>query len=211
MQTAKQEHIMSCSHASSCELYSLMAMEPALNLWKNHFCDGGHEKCARFQLSLSGKMVPLTLLPNGKQLAPRSKAEINASALFNAIQKQRVPMIRSMLKTNINPKSAVTSDGTTPTMAAAAIGNVEILKLLLDKGCNPFSKNKSGETALDIAVRGSHAECETILRNAMSSSSPDEYDQQDVSLPAVGNDEEEDQLTRENVIGFLRKLNPFKN
>lgn len=211
MQTAKQQQTMSCSHATSCELYPLMAMEPALNLWKNHFCDGDHEKCARFQLSLSGKAVPLTLLPNGKQLAPRSKTEINASALFNAIQKQRVPMIRSMLKTNIDPKNAVTSDGTTPTMAAAAIGNVEILNLLLEKGCNPFSKNKVGETALDIAVKSGHAECESILRDAMSSSNPEEFSQQDHSLPAVSNDEEDDKQTRESVIGFLKKLNPFKS
>lgn len=207
MQTAK-EQTLSCSHSTSCELYPLLAMEPALKLWKSHFCDGDHEKCARYQLSLSGKMVPLTLLPNGKQLAPRSKDEINAAALFNAIQKRRAPMVRSIIKTSVDPKRAVTSDGTTPVMAAAAIGHVEILTLLLDKGCNPFSKNKAGETALDIAVKAGHADCEAILRDRISTTNPDDYARQEAA-PAAETDEEEEH-THASVVSLLKKLNPFK-
>jgi len=200
---------MSCSHSTSCELFPLLAMEPALKLWKSHFCDGDHEKCARYQLALSGKAVPLTLLPNGKQLAPRSKDEINASALFNAIQKQRVPMVRSILKTTVDPKHAVTSDGTTPVMAAAAVGNIEILGMVLDQGCNPFSKNKAGETALDIAVRSGHAECEAMLRDRMSSSSAGDYAQPEVARSVAENDDAEEH-TRASVVRLLKKLNPFK-
>ena len=70
---------MACNHSGSCELFPLMAMEPALNLWKKHFCDGSFNCCARYQLSLNSKPVPLTLLPNGKQLAPRSREQINAA------------------------------------------------------------------------------------------------------------------------------------
>ena len=118
---------MACNHSGSCELFPLMAMEPALNLWKKHFCDGSFNCCARYQLSLNSKPVPLTLLPNGKQLAPRSREQINTAALFNAIEKRRVPIIKSMIKTGIAQMAAQTSHGLNPLMAAARVGNVEIV------------------------------------------------------------------------------------
>lgn len=199
---------MACNHTGSCELFPLMAMEPALNLWKKHFCDGAFNSCARYQLALNNKPVPLTLLPNGKQLAPRSREEINAAALFNAIEKGRVPLIRSMIKTGIAKMAAQTSHGMSPLMAAAKVGNVEIVNLMLEHGCNPWRKNPDGNTALDIATAGGHEECIHILRRKMETTTPDDYAQ----LPAttVENDVGETvEETKSNIISVLKKLNPF--
>ncbi len=193
---------MACSHSTSCELYPLLAMEPALKLWKQHYCEGGYEKCARYRLALNGKAVPLTLLPNGKQLAPRSKKEINAAALFNAIQKGRLPLIRSMFKTGVAQTEATTSDGTTPLMAAASVGNAEIINLLLQHNANPFRKNRVGETALSIATRFEHHECVAVLKRKLATSEPADYTEVKVD------DEEE---ARSSIVGFLKKLNPFKS
>ena len=59
---------MSCSHSSSCPLFAQFAMEPALAIWKKHFCDGEYTNCARYQMGLKGEVVPITLLPNGKMI-----------------------------------------------------------------------------------------------------------------------------------------------
>ena len=199
---------MACNHSGSCELFPLMAMEPALNLWKKHYCDGNFNGCSRYQLSIKSKPVPLTLLPNGKQLAPRSREEINAAALFNAIEKGRVPLIKSMIKTGVAKMAAQTSHGLSPLMAAAKVGNVEILNLMLDHGCNPWRKNPDGHTALDIATAEGHEDCIHVLRQKMESSTPDDYAQ----YPATTVEDEGEETveeTKNNIVHFLKKLNPF--
>ena len=199
---------MACNHSGSCELFPLMAMEPALNLWKKHYCDGNFTGCSRYQLSIKSKPVPLTLLPNGKQLAPRSREEINAAALFNAIEKGRVHLIKSMIKTGVAKMAAQTSHGLSPLMAAAKVGNVEILNLMLDHGCNPWRKNPDGHTALDIATAEGHENCIHVLRQKMESSTPDDYAQ----YPATTVEDEGEETveeTKNNIVHFLKKLNPF--
>ncbi len=195
---------MACNHSGSCELFPLMAMEPALNLWKKHFCDGSFSKCARYQLSLNSQAVPLTLLPNGKQLAPRSREQINAAALFNAIEKGRVPIIKSMIKTGIAKMAAQTSHGMSPLMAAARVGNVEIVTLMLEHGCNPWRKNPDGNTALDMATAGGHEACMDVLLQKMNTTTPDDYSQ----LPATSSDDDIES-DRSNVVSMLKRINPF--
>ena len=199
---------MACNHSESCQLFPLMAMEPALNLWKKHYCDGSFDSCARYQLSVDSKPVPLTLLPNGKQLAPRSREQINAAALFNAIEKGRVPIIKSMIKTGIATMSAQTSHSMSPLMAAAKVGNADIVNLMLEHGCNPWRKNPDGNTALDIATAGGHEDCIHALQQKMESTTPDDYGQ----LPATTLEDEGQETVeeaRENIISVLKKLNPF--
>ncbi len=200
---------MSCSHSNSCELYPLMAMEPALKLWKQHYCEGGYEKCARYALSKDGKPVPLTLLPNGKQLAPRSKDEINAAALFNAIQKHRLPLIRSMFKTGVANTEAALSDGCTPLMAAAKLGHADIVEFLLVQNANPYRQNKEGKTALQLASAAGHDECVALIEQAMQAHAPDEYGPPQAS---AGSQDEASAEEKESssIVGFLRRLNPFK-
>jgi hypothetical protein len=57
---------MPCSHADSCPLFP--RLNHTLVGWKTAFCDSDEasQECARFKLSLTGKPVPLGLLPNGK-------------------------------------------------------------------------------------------------------------------------------------------------
>ena len=57
---------MTCKHAEDCALYP--KIELTLRTWKTVFCEGAYERCARYQLALAGKPVPITLLPNGKKI-----------------------------------------------------------------------------------------------------------------------------------------------
>jgi hypothetical protein len=79
---------VTCTHKDSCALYKHLSTDFSLKVWQKFFCDGKYEQCARFQLALEGKAIPLTLLPNGKQLtipelkaaAPELVAAANAPA-----------------------------------------------------------------------------------------------------------------------------------
>ena len=193
---------MACNHSCSCELFPLMVMEPALNLWKINFCDGTFNNCARYQLSHNGKSVPVTLLPNGKQMAPRSRDEINTAAFFNAIKKDRVNIIKSMIKTGIAKLADKTSHGLSPLMAAAQGGNVEITTLLLDHGCNPWRKNLEDNTALDLATINGHEACMEVLLQKMKTTTSEDYQQ----LFAISADDNVTE-TKSNVVDIMKIFN----
>lgn len=194
---------MACSHTSNCQLYPLLAMEPALRLWQKHYCENNFEKCKRYRFSLEGKIAPLTLLPNGKMLEKRTTAEINAAALFNAIEKKRIPVVKSILKVGIAGENLQTSEGLSPLMAAASVGSKELVELMLDEGCNPWKKTKRGKTALDYAIISGSIQCENLIR-AQLLASPEENFQS----PQVTNS---DRTEKSFVIKMLHKLNPFKS
>ena len=60
---------MACTHAETCPLFP--KLRASLGAWRVNYCDTESEwlNCARYQRSLSGKPVPLALLPNGKMVA----------------------------------------------------------------------------------------------------------------------------------------------
>lgn len=191
---------MACNQSCSCELFPLMAMEPALNLWKKHVCDGVFSNCARYKMSLNNRKVPLTLLPNGKHLAPRSREEISAAAFFNAIKKERVPIIKSMIKTGVAKMADHTSHGLSPLMVAAGTGNVEVVKLMLKHGFNPWKKSPDGNTALDMATAGGYPECMDILLQKMKTTTPDDYE-----LPSTITVEDDSEVAASNVVCILNR------
>ncbi len=194
---------MACTHSKDCQLYAQFAMEPSLRLWKQRYCVSEYEQCARYQLALEGKSVPLTLLPNGRRVKQRSKEQMSAAALFNAILKQRVPMVKSMLKTGLPSERVMSADGMTPLMASASVGNVELAEIMLEHGCNPHAKNFKGETALDIALRGGFTDCARVIEKAQSKMTAEEYEMQQEE------NEKEDEPSVSTVVGLLKKLNPF--
>ena len=56
---------VSCSHREGCPLFPLL--NASLRGWRDHYCDSEDRwhDCARYKLSLTGQLVPITLLPNG--------------------------------------------------------------------------------------------------------------------------------------------------
>ncbi len=194
---------MNCTHSKDCQLYAQFAMDPSLRLWKQRYCVAEFKQCARYQLALEGKSIPLTLLPNGRRVKQRSKEQISAAALFNAILKQRVPMVKSMLKTGLPSERVMSSDGMTPLMASATVGNVELAEIMLEHGCNPYARNTNGETALDIALRSGFDDCARIIEKAQSTMTAEEYEARHKDF------RKERKTSDSGKTGFLRKLNPF--
>lgn len=54
-----------CSHAVGCPLFPLL--RASLKGWRDYYCDSEDQwlGCARYQVSLTGERVPISLLPNG--------------------------------------------------------------------------------------------------------------------------------------------------
>ena len=113
---------LSCSHMQGCELFVQFALNPALEIWKKHYCQAQYERCVRFKMSRKGSAVPLTLLPNGKQInAMRTDVEFGTTAMLNCIGKRRVRMAKSLILTGVDI-NASNVEGTTPLMAAVEAG-----------------------------------------------------------------------------------------
>ena len=161
---------MSCTHTDDCELYTQFAMNPALQVWKQHYCQGDFKRCVRFQMALRKETVPLNLLPNGTKVeAPRSANDYNASIVFNAILKSRMSLLESLLRNGADINIS-NSDGMTPLMAAANNGNMDIIRMLLARGADAHATNGLGETSADIAARMGHGEAAKLLKTAKAGS-----------------------------------------
>lgn len=157
---------MACSHVTSCELFVQFALNPALDLWKAHYCEGDYERCARYTGSSAGQAIPLTLLPNGKNVRiGLTKTDTGTTALFNAILKGRPRMIHSLVRAgvNINDRNL---EGLTPLMVAAERGDTDIITALLAEGADPGITDLEGKTACDIALACGHLDAAQRLQPA---------------------------------------------
>ena len=156
---------MACPHSSKCELYVRFAADPSIEIWKKHFCSSDFQKCTRYDMSLKGMSIPLDMLPNGKRIATDlNSADVGLNTLFNAIKKDRLPMVQAILRVKIINEELANSAGVGPAMFAASLGRKELLEFFLSKGCNPYKTCKEGKTALDYAVENGHTECAEIIK-----------------------------------------------
>jgi len=55
-----------CTHAQACPLFPLL--NESLRGWRDYYCDSDDRwcECARYKLAVTGQLVPISLLPNGK-------------------------------------------------------------------------------------------------------------------------------------------------
>ena len=144
---------MACSHISSCELFVQFALNPALELWKKAYCSANYATCVRYKTAKMGQIVPLSLLPNGKKIQTnRNQDELVVTALFNCIEKDRLRMAGSLVRSVGVDINACNVEGTTALMAAVEIGSMGMIELLLSLNPDVTMTNMHGQTAYDLAV-----------------------------------------------------------
>jgi len=87
--------------------------------------------------------------------------------LIEAVQAENVALVRELLSsgTNVNQQDKY---GWTPLNWAAGKGNLNIVKVLLDAGADPFKVGIDQRTALMIALAASHREVSMLLREVES-------------------------------------------
>lgn len=64
-----------CPNIPHCELFPLIAKPGFLRVWQINYCEADYSACARYQRKSCGDKVPLTLLPNGQELASLAKKD----------------------------------------------------------------------------------------------------------------------------------------
>lgn len=140
----------------NCELFVQFASNPALEIWKKHYCYDDYRVCARFISSYEGKPLALTMLPNGKHLkVERSANEVGEIALFNAINKKRIHMVKVLLKSGVD-KNAQNMLGKTALMVAVEINFEQGVSVLLKDGADRNLIDVHGNSAYDLAVIRNH-------------------------------------------------------
>ena len=90
-----------------------------------------------------------------------------------------MPLIRKLLDAGANPNALVNNtprgrmrEGSpwivfaTALMRAAFAGDLELVKLLLERGAEVKARDNRGKTALAMAIEGGHKETEQLLRKA---------------------------------------------
>jgi len=155
---------MACSHISGCELFVQFALNPALEIWKRAYCNGDYSGCTRYITAKKGQQVPLSLLPNGKKIRIiQNQDELATTALFNCIEKNRLRMAGSLVKTVGVDINACNVEGTTALMAAVEIGSIEMIKLLLSLNPDTTMRNIHGQTAFNLAVEKNDPERTKLL------------------------------------------------
>lgn len=155
---------MPCTNCSSCELYAQFALHPALRVWQTHYCAGDYKRCVRFQLSIQKKVVPLNLLPNGATIATaRSEEACGATAFFNAVMKNRVSMVDSLIKTGVDVNTR-NGNGATALMVAVHSGHPDMVRTLLARGADVTARDCKGHTAAEIAANAGHGEIIQVLQ-----------------------------------------------
>jgi hypothetical protein len=195
---------MTCRHSANCPLYAQFAAEPALKIWQHHYCDENFVSCARYQLASGGKPVPLTLLPNGKEVKRcRKSEEIEAAAIFNAIAKRRARMVHSLLAGKHSRVDVRGPDGTTPLMLAARLGEMEIVKMLLAEGADTTLTNEAGKTAEALAQYEGHHACAGLIHDFVHACQADVYGKHDQVHDA-------DHSLMDDLRTTLARFNPFK-
>ncbi|MBI1422366.1 MAG: hypothetical protein GC149_02790 [Gammaproteobacteria bacterium] len=127
-------------------------------------------------------------------------------ALFNAIQKGRMHMVKAFMKTKVTTNKVANTDGITPVMYAASLGQTEILRFFLDNGCSPHHRSNKGETAVEIAAHAGHQDCVTVLKEYMRKM-PAPNESASKTEPAEANAAPRGALMG-RILGFLRGHKP---
>jgi hypothetical protein len=84
-----------------------------------------------------------------------------------AIARSNAAKVEEFLSKGANVNQAGLMDYT-PLMWACSVGNVDVIKLLIDHGAKLDSKNDSGETAIDIAKKSGHQEAVDFINKKIS-------------------------------------------
>ncbi len=85
-------------------------------------------------------------------------------AFFGTCVEGQIEMMNFLMENGADVNCLGDELNETPLMAAAQMGHLEALKILLAKGANPNLKDTQGDTALSLALEYHHPEIAAILR-----------------------------------------------
>lgn len=97
---------MGCSHTAGCPLFPLL--RASLRGWRDYYCDSEDQwlGCARYQVSLTGERVPISLLPNGARARHLEDAAADADRSGAAYPEQSPQQAQPAQHNPWSPESA---------------------------------------------------------------------------------------------------------
>jgi ankyrin repeat protein len=90
-------------------------------------------------------------------------ASVCASPLHFAIRADNLENAQILIGAKANVNSPASSDGLTPLMAAAIVGNPEMVSLMLKSGADSRAKNFAGQTAAEIAKIRENTRAQSLI------------------------------------------------
>jgi ankyrin repeat protein len=102
------------------------------------------------------------LLARGGEVNIPSRNAFGVTALHAALAGASPDIAKSLIAAGADV-NAVQQDGVTPIHEAAAIGNVELVQLLLDHGADPLTRDDKQRAAVDFAREGGHTAVVELL------------------------------------------------
>jgi ankyrin repeat protein len=87
------------------------------------------------------------------------------TSLKNAIQNNKIKIVKSLLKNGENPNSILDNNQTTSLCIASTEGYIEIVKLLLEHGADVNLSNNNKDSPLHCASYNGHIEIVKLLLN----------------------------------------------
>jgi hypothetical protein len=90
----------------------------------------------------------------------------NTAGLIDSAMWLNRGMLHWLLEHGVSPDGRTSAMGTTPLMSAAAHGDIQVMKLLLQFGADPNALNESSENALGYACSWQQPEAIRILAEA---------------------------------------------
>ena len=110
-------------------------------------------------------------LENGAD--PNESDSSGETALHTAVGISHMPLVRVLLLHNAALDPPLSLCGWTPLHKAAARGNADILRLLLEFGADLRLKKTDGDLAIDLARRNNRETCVKLLEWAVEMGAPD--------------------------------------
>lgn len=113
--------------------------------------------------------VARLLLDRGADPRIAAKNKLAVTPLHSAVATDAAPVDISILRMLLDagaPVNVPHLGGGTPLHTAAFVGDAEVVRLLLERGCDPSRRTDEGKTAVDIARERGHAGVAEMLERS---------------------------------------------
>ncbi|KAK7420800.1 hypothetical protein QQX98_002604 [Neonectria punicea] len=124
---------------------------------------------------------------NGTKANTLLKDKMGTTTLMFSTQCSLVPVITRVLEDNIHATKDTDENGWTALHHAVETTNYEMVNLMVEKGCDPATKNSAGRTPLHMALDNEHEDIAMyLLEKASLQDDPKDNDGESLLIPACG-------------------------
>lgn len=157
--------VVECVLANDKDRFVQLAKDDPACVNSNHAI-GGNAYYAAARFGKLDMIWPLNRWGGNPNVGDAKGAGITAlRAAFENPNKETAAAVASRILIDAGDPTVKQPDNDTVLHAAARLGNVELIKLVIRRGGKTDIKNKRGKTPLDVAIESKHENAIAVLRN----------------------------------------------